>query len=256
MPTTTEKPPGSGPPKTTGPVIGLLGETWLGVDAALRDGRRGLPGGSSLAQLLNEKRNARNVQQLPPLTPETILTWADAHHQRTGDWPSADSGIIPNSGGETWRAVATALRAGVRGLPGGSSLAQLLAERRGVRNRKALPPLTEEDILRWADAHHARHGVWPRGQSGSIDDAPGETWTAVAVALTQGRRGLPGGSSLARLLAEKRGVRNAQAVPPLSLDTILAWADAHHQRTGEWPRCTSGPVAEAPGKRGWPSTMP
>jgi hypothetical protein len=34
--------------------------------------------------------------------------------------------------------------------------------------------------------------------------APGETWAIVAGALFKGRRGLPGGSSLAKLLAEKR----------------------------------------------------
>jgi hypothetical protein len=39
------------------------------------------------------------------------------------------------------------------GLPGGSSLARLLARERGVRNRCGLPPLTEAAILRWARAH-------------------------------------------------------------------------------------------------------
>ena len=35
-------------------------------------------------------------------------------------------------------------------------------------------------------------------------------------ALDLGLRGLPGGSSLAQLLAEKRGVRNMMALPDLS----------------------------------------
>jgi hypothetical protein len=47
-----------------------------------------------------------------------------------------------------------ALRLGLRGLPGGSSLARLLDEQRRVRNVKNLPPLTEEQILAWADEHH------------------------------------------------------------------------------------------------------
>jgi len=50
--------------------------------------------------------------------------------------------------GTTWRQIDNALRLGLRGLPGGSSLAQLLAHRRGYRNVRALPPLTEELILR------------------------------------------------------------------------------------------------------------
>jgi hypothetical protein len=33
------------------------GESWRAIDGALRDGRRGLPGGSSLARLLRTERN-------------------------------------------------------------------------------------------------------------------------------------------------------------------------------------------------------
>jgi hypothetical protein len=65
---------------------------------------------------------------------------------RTGDWPHRESGQIPGSLGEKWRRVDNALVYGLRGLPGGSSLAQLLAERRGVRNIRRLPRLTEEQI--------------------------------------------------------------------------------------------------------------
>jgi hypothetical protein len=60
--------------------------------------------------------------------------------------------------------------------------------------------LTVELILAWAEAHHARTGQWPNQRSGPVADAPGETWNAVNLALNHGRRGLPGPSSLARLL--------------------------------------------------------
>jgi hypothetical protein len=67
------------------------------------------------------------------------------------------------------------------------------------------PPLLEiEQILVWADAHHARTGEWPTAMSGLIPEAPGETWTAVHLAIRRGGRGLPGGSSLPRLLREHR----------------------------------------------------
>jgi hypothetical protein len=36
--------------------------------------------------------------------------------------------------------------------------------------------------------------------------------------------------------------------PPLSVEQILAWADAHCARTGSWPTPHSGPVPEAPGE--------
>src|SRR5262249_39409656 len=137
---------------------------------------------------------------------------------------------------------------GLRSLPPGSSLPRLLAHHRGVRNRKGLPPFTEEQILQWADAFHERTGAWPSKYSGPILDAPGETWLAVEMALRYGRRGIAGGSSLALLLAEKRGARNLWSVPNLSLEQILAWADAFHLRTGKWPGIESGPIPEAPGE--------
>ena len=51
------------------------------------------------------------------------------------------------------------------------------------------PHLEIETILAWADAHHQRTGAWPMGHSGEIQDAPGETWTAVEMALAHGQRG-------------------------------------------------------------------
>jgi hypothetical protein len=239
---------GDWPRARGGPVDAAPGETWTAVDDALRYGRRGLPGGSSLARLLAERRGARNIKQLPPLSTGRILAWADAHRRRTGRWPKRTDGPIPGAPGETWMAVQTALQFGRRGLPGGSSLSRLLARRRGVRNHMALPPLTERRILRWADAHRRRAGGWPGQGPGPIPEAPGETWAGVDAALLQGHRGLPGGSSLARLLAARRGVRNPAAPPRLSVRDILAWADAHHGREGRWPTAKSGPVPEAPGE--------
>jgi hypothetical protein len=227
---------------------GPLGEKWRNVDTALRIGLRGLSGGSSLAQLLAEERHVRHQHQLPPLRPREILAWGDVHYRRTGSWPTSASGPIPEAPGESWRGVDQALRVGLRGLPGGSSLAQFLAVRRGVRNLQRLAPLTYRRILDWADAHHQRTGVWPTGASGPIPEAPGETWRAVDAALLIGRRGLPGGSSLARFLAKHRGTRNLKQLPPMSIPQVLRWARAHRRRTGHWPTRASGPITEAPGE--------
>jgi hypothetical protein len=212
----------------------------------LRGGTRDLPGGSSLAQLLAEKCGARNIQDLPKLTEQCILALADAHHERTGSWPTVHSGSIPDSGGDKWLHIDTALRQSGRGLPGGSSLARLLAQHRGVRNRKQLHRFTEERILALADAHHERSGAWPNSKSGPIGEAPGETWLAVDMALRHGRRGFSGGSSLALLLADKRGVRNVWTRRDFTHEQILEWADHHHERTGAWPHAESGAIQEAP----------
>jgi hypothetical protein len=148
--------------------------------------------------------------------------------------------------GETWKAIDRALQAGVRGFPGGSSLAKLLVEERGKLHHLNQPPLTVDQILGWADEHYERNGAWPNRKAGEISIAQGEKWENIDAALHQGHHGLPKGSSLAKLLAEQRGVRNAAAPPPFRLNEILSWIDGHKNRTGQWPRVRSGPIYECP----------
>jgi hypothetical protein len=113
---------------------------------------------------------------------------------------------------------------------------RLRLPKRGYR-----PRLTIDKILTWADAHHRETGLWPTVRSGLVNDSPyDETWNAIQSALSKGLRGLPGDSSLARLLAEHRNVR-----PPLSVERILNWADEHYAAQRRWPTQTSGPVASA-----------
>ena len=233
---------GDWPTQRSGPVLDALDETWKGIDSALRVGGRGLPDGSSLAQLLAENRGVQNPAALPPLTKDQILSWADAHHNRTGTWPTAESGPIADSLGGTWANIDMALRRGNRGLPDGSSLAQLLTENRSVRHHLNLPLLTEEQILEWADAHHKRTGDWPTQRSGPVLDVLDETWKGIDSALLVGGRSLPDGSSLAQLLAKKRGVRNLAVLPLLTKEQILSWVDAHLERTEQWPTADSGPI--------------
>jgi hypothetical protein len=187
-------------------------------------------------------------RHLPRLSLVQILTWADAHHDRTDDWPRTDSGPVHDNRNERWRNIGNALRYGLRGLAGGSSLARLLTAERGVRNIQRLPPLTEERILGWADAHHGRTGQWPSELAGDIAEAPGEVWVNVNAALRTGKRGLPGGDSLAALLARRRGARNRTNLPCLTVRQILVWADQHHDRVGRWLSAHCGRVVDATGE--------
>ena len=109
------------------------------------------------------------------LTIQRILAWAAAHHRSTGKWPNLRTGPIDASPGERWLAVDTALRKGYRGLVGDSSLARLLAAKRGVV-RRLDTPLTIEQILAWADAHQARTGRWPTVGDVPVEGMPGEAW--------------------------------------------------------------------------------
>lgn len=239
---------GRWPGRNSGPVTGAPNETWNGIESSLGKGRRGLPGGSSLARLLARCRGVRNRAELPRLSTRQILAWADGHYKRHGRWPNCNSGVIRGALSETWGRIDAALFRGTRGLPGGSSLARLLARQRGVRNPADLSPLSTKRILAWAGRHYTRHGRWPGRESGPVPNEPHETWRPIDTALVKGGRGLPGGSSLARLLARHRGVRNRSDLPRLSTRQILAWADQYYARHGRWPCLRSGPIRGAPGE--------
>jgi hypothetical protein len=99
--------------------------SWRRIDNALRLGLRGLSGRDSLAQLLARERGVRNVGDLSALTENLIRSWADRHKRRTGRWPTENSGPVADAPGEVWYNVNAALLQGLRGFPGGSSLAVL-----------------------------------------------------------------------------------------------------------------------------------
>jgi hypothetical protein len=245
---------GKWPTANSGPIHGTNGETWSGVDAALQTGIRGCMGGSSLAKLLESKLGVKNRMNLPPLSEAKIVAWADLHHQKTGDWPTINSGLVYGSRGETWCAIAIALAHGHRGLPGGSSLAKLLRTRRRVVRYKRGRQLSTEIVLNWAKSHFQRTGRLPSAASGPVFGIPGETWGALQAALLNGYRGLPKGTTLAKFLAPlkreiaRSGARNSAKLLPLTEARILAWADLHYQRTGDWPKVLSGAVVGSGGE--------
>jgi hypothetical protein len=142
-----------------------------------------------------------------PLSLELILSWASAHRERTGQWPSTRSGAIPEAPGRNWSAINVALHRGSCGLGGGDSLTALLVRRFGK------PPgrrewLRLQQIEGWARSHQRRTGCWPTCRSGDVMDAPGESWRAIDKVLREGRRGLSGGDSLARLVKRPKASEN------------------------------------------------
>jgi hypothetical protein len=195
-------------------------------------------------------RKRRKKPHKPPLTEEQILAWADEHHHRTGRWPHRESGPISDGASLIWDAVGMALHLGTHSLPGGDTLARLLSRHRSAPHPENLPNLTVPQILRWADQHHDRPCRWPTSDSGIIAGQAPLTWKAVNADLRKGLRGLPGGTSLARLLAEQRGARNRASLPQLTVERILEWADRHHAQSGVWPVQSSGPV-EGTGGESW-----
>ena len=254
---------GQWPKRESGRVYGVPGEEWQRIDKALCRGYRGLPPGSSLAQLLAKHRGVRNQKALSQLTIRQILRWADTHHQRTGRWPTSRSGKILGAEHETWHAVVAAMDAGCRGLPRKYSLHKLLLKYRGPQVQSVRRSLTIRQILAWADAHYERTGKWPRINSGPVQGALGETWKAINSSLRFGHRTLPGGLSLRQVLVESQGASRRVNVEPmlaradahpqrvvvkprLTIRQILAWADAYYRHAGRWPTRNSGSVEGAP----------
>lgn len=225
-----------------------LGETWLAVDLALKKRGRGISHRTSLARLLHERRNVQNRIDLPRFSEELILRWADEYYAKTGDWPHAHCGKVLADCNETWAKIDRALFCGTRGLSPGSSLAKFLSKHRLARRTNNLPKLTKKLILGWAKSHFHRTGSWPTRTSGSIPDAPGETWARINWALVQGNRGFPQGASLAILLAQSGMHRNRKDLPRLNTKLILHWADKYIQRHDKWPTHLSGPIDESNGE--------
>jgi hypothetical protein len=244
---------GKWPSNSSGPVTDAAGESWDGIDSALLRGLRGLPGGSSLARLLDKERGTYCTRRSHRITIEEILLWADRFKLRHGNWPSPDSGSIPEAPGETWSTITTALLHGRHRLPAGLSIPKLLGEHRGRTNINALSELTIRQILAWMDAYHERTGQWPHRESGPIPESPGDTWRSINHSLTKGRRGLPGKLSIVRLLAEYRGQRNPRVLPDLSVPQILAWVDTYREQTGQWPQRTFGSIADSLPGETWAS---
>ncbi len=242
---------GRWPTVSAGEIPGSSGLAWRRVDQALSKGQRGLAVGSSLARLMEKYFGVRNQSKLPKLFRKQILEWADVHHFNTGQWPSCHSGRIIGAPEEKWRNIDNALRYGLRGCPGKSSLATLLELERGRRNKRTLPPVTEADVLRWAHAFHERTRKWPNLLSGPIPEAaaPEETWMRVDHAFYSGCRGLPGGSSVAKVLAKHGIRRHLHEQPRLTDKKILRWVRAYHRRTGRWPGVHDGETVGVEGEK-------
>jgi hypothetical protein len=235
---------GEWPSIRSGEVLNQPEENWASISQALRVGIRGLPKGSSLAKLLYEKKNVLIGRSLPPYKIKEILAWADEYRSQTGEWPTIGSGEIPNKKGETWQKIEGALSKGRRGLPGGSSLAKLLKERRNKRMPSDLPPLSIDQILIWADMHKKEKGEWPTAKSGFVIGNEKEKWGNVEASLNRGARGSPKGMSIAKILAKYRNKRNRKALPKLTENTILKWADQYFDKIGKWPRENSGVIED------------
>jgi hypothetical protein len=214
-------------------------ETWVSVNIALRVGGRGLPGDSSLRQILI-KHGLKNDK--PDLTDAIIMAAVGKYYIRTGSYPTELSQGASSDFGypEKWKRVDRALSMGFRGLTGGSSLSKLYIKY-GLRAQK--PDLSENTVMAASLKFLKRTGKLPSQHSGdaSADFGYPETWVAVNTALREGVRGCEGGSSLPQL-CRQRGLKEGK--PALTEEGILAAAQKFLRRTGEPPQVVSGDATD------------
>ena len=186
------------------------------------------------------------VRERSKLSIPKILKWADQHHARTGRWPTSRDEWVNGVTGERWSAIHEALRRGLRGLPGGSSLHQLLVTKRHALDpRMAMPELTGQQILKWADAFHKRRKRWPGRDSGIVTDEPSLTWGTIDRYIKRGVVRHKSAKTLSDLLSKARDVWDARGKPELSDQLILKWVQDHRRITGQWPVTSSGRVKTA-----------
>lgn len=233
--------------RTKGEIPELPGESWEGVNDALRRGCRGLPGGSSIYKLL-AFRGLTNRLVKNNLTRDKIWEAAKSWYNHNGEWPTQRTkGEIPELPNETWSILDNALESGLRGLPGGSSLPKFLTSH-GVSNRGSKMGLTESHIWKAAQNWFTQEYQWPSQHTvGEIPELPGYNWNSINSALRVGGRGLPRGSSLSKLLTS-HGATNRGSKSNLTEDHIWEAAQAWYTRTGRWPsNSTKGKIPKLPG---------
>ena len=128
--------------------------------------RRERPTWSSAGGCRLNRRRTREVKRR--LTVEQILAWADAFYATHGAWPRVGRGsvsrVVAGAPRELWKDINKALVLGLRGLPGNSSLAELLAEHRGVPLPEPLPDRGPKVVDRRRPGRGSRSSARSRGR--------------------------------------------------------------------------------------------
>ena len=195
-----------------------MAQRHVGPDRGMRPMRRGMP---SIQLCTRDRVVSRRLVARPTAhkaAEDAIQALRPAPHdsagarlgrcipRATGRWPTCSSGPCLEAPGEHWGSLISAIHEGQRGLPGGTTFAQLLVKHRGHRSKGHAPRLSIPQILAWALAFQTRHGKWPTFRSGPVADAPGETWCGIQSALGVAAAGCRAGHR-SRACAESSAAR-------------------------------------------------
>ena len=141
---------------------------------AIRKGRTGKPHGEEARRKMSQAQRER---------------------RREGAWSAGED------------ALARALRPKEAAAATGRTLTAVYDRRRllglpdGRADREPTGPLlSAAQIVAWARAYRKARGRWPGAESPPVCLPEGESWKKLDTSLRRGQRGLPGGSTLSRLL--------------------------------------------------------
>ncbi|MBL4589342.1 MAG: hypothetical protein JKY11_04600 [Alphaproteobacteria bacterium] len=207
----------------------LDGETWGAVDKQLRDGGRDLPGGQSLARLLEDNGLGDHI------TTDDIIVAAQQHHNKTGGWPSSSETKEIKTGplkGKTWKGMSTAFYRGYYNLPTDTTLSQFLKDN-GCCDDNTLAP---SNIIAAAKIHKENTGKWPSSKDNKVivgGPLDGEKWCVVHTALRDGYRGLTAnGKGLPQFLKDNGCVDRKPTMEDVVI-SALRYKNTHSE--GKWP---------------------
>lgn len=188
-------------------------------------------------------RTVNRTTEAPNLTIDQVLAYIDTFYERYGKWPMVTSEPVD---GMTfgWKSLDSYLRAGLRGLPSGLSVANVLEKYRGVQNIYNQRPLTVKWIVKEMRRHNELTGHYPTQASGKIH-LTGETWAGVEIALARCIRGIEEKSSIAKLREQYLGVTNKKNQPPLSLDWVEEQIRRFYRDTAQFPSQESGAIPDS-----------
>ena len=121
------------PGQTSESLRSMKEEKFVNIDAALRNGGRGLAAVGGLPGLLEREREHRHNKNTPNLNEETVVGWLITEYRATGSirWPTAMDGTVYGHAEEKWSNLNACLHGGSRGFKKGGSIAQL--KRRAMR---------------------------------------------------------------------------------------------------------------------------
>ncbi len=136
----------------------------------------------------------KHIHNSDVLTISKIVQFIKEFKETNGKYPHKRSGNIPNTQGDTWATIESALRYGSRGLKDDplyncKSLGILIEQHFPDFTRKNNYPLTVNKILHLVNNYITLNGKLPNTKSGYIkSDNHQEKWVNIHLALKKGRR--------------------------------------------------------------------